>query len=136
MVSLASGNGSTSPHDGALIVSFVVAILAFVVLVIAVIFGAMWLFVSSERKRKETLRTTGVRADARVVLAESARRSGSDRYHIVLEVHPEGQPPVTTQVEVSISLETLARLAPGAIVPVRHAPHNAREVVIDLPDVR
>jgi hypothetical protein len=95
----------------------------------AIVGLAIWVVL----RRKRILRESGTPAQARVVLVGGSPGSG---YVITLEVLVQDQPPVMTRLEARMPLEMLKRVTPGAIVPVRHAPNNPREVVLDLPDVR
>jgi hypothetical protein len=124
-----------------LIVVIVIGSILFSLVVTIVPLVLVFKYLSNMSGKRQALLHQGMPAQARIVQMGQTGTTINDNpmVRFVFEVHPQpvpgyrqAMPPFTTQAEILVPMIALARVSPGAMVPVRFNPQNQGEITIDF----
>lgn len=124
---------------GTLIITLVIIVFSIAATVIPIVLVFRWL--GKMKAGNQQLLMTGVPAQARVVQMGPTGLTVNDapQLNIVLEVHPPpgagyrgGMGPFMATLQALVPIYAMARVTPGATVPVRFDPMNPARVAIDF----
>lgn len=124
---------------GTVIFTIVIIVFSLVVTIVPLILVFKWM--SKMKGERQALLANGAPGQARILQLGPTGLTVNDapEMNLVLEVHPSpsptyrgGSPPFMVNTKAFVPIYAMARVQPGAMVPVRFNPQNPSQLAIDF----